>query len=316
MKTSISALLPLACAGLCFGQISSKPAPNIALEASIPNLPAQIIGPDDMIMLSVYDSPEFTRTVRVGPDGTIRLPMLKQRVKAEGLLPSQLESAIADALQQEKLLVDPFVTVNVMEYHSRPVNVIGAVKQPTTFQVIGTVTLLDAITRAGGLRDDAEGEILLSRLGSDKKTALTQRIPAKALIESADSEYNVKLQGGEEIRVPEAPRVTIAGNVKKPGQIPVKEATELTVMKAIAMAEGLAPYSQNIAYIYRPDDEKGTKNEISIPLKAILQRKAPDVPLMARDILYIPDSSGKKNLEKVLGLGATTLSGMLIWRMP
>jgi polysaccharide export outer membrane protein len=242
--------------------------------------------------------------------------MLKQRVKAQGLLPSQLETAVSDALKQEKLLVDPFVTVNVMEYHSRPVNVIGAVATPTTFQVVGVVTLLDAITRAGGLTEEAEGEILLSRMGPDKKTALTQRIPAKALIENGDSEYNIRLQGGEEIRVPVAPKVTIAGNVKKPGQIAIKESTELTVMKAIAMAEGLAPYAQNIAYIYRPDDAKGTKNEIPIPLKAILARKSPDVPLIARDILYIPDSSGKKSLEKILGVGASTISGLLIWRMP
>ena len=64
------------------------------------NLPAQKIGPRDLIAIQVYDSPELTRTVRIGADGMIRLPMLKQRIKAEGLMPSDLESALAQALEE------------------------------------------------------------------------------------------------------------------------------------------------------------------------------------------------------------------------
>ncbi len=295
-----------------FAQVA-RPAQNIAAEAALPNLPAQVIGPDDMIMLAVYDSPEFTRTIRVGADGEIRLPMLKQKIKASGLLPSELESSVATALTDEKLLVDPFVTVTMMEYHSRPISVIGAVKRPLTFQAVGSVTLLEALARAEGLTDEAEGQILISRPGADKKTMLVQRVQVKALIDNADPELNVKLQGGEEIRVPEAPRMTVTGNVKKPGSFVVKESSELTVFKAIALAEGLSQYAGNVAYIYRPDDAKGTKNEIVVPLKSILTRKSPDVPLQARDILYIPDSSGKRNLERVLGMGAGVATGLAIF---
>ena len=111
------------------------------------NLPAQKIGPNDLLNISVYDAPELTRTVRVGADGLIRLPMLKRQIKAEGLMPAQLESAIAEAVTAEQLLVDPFVTVTVAEYSSYPISVAGAVKQPTTFQANGPVTLLEAITR-------------------------------------------------------------------------------------------------------------------------------------------------------------------------
>src|SRR5450432_172943 len=117
-------LLVLASASLAFPQIPNpRPQQNIAAEAFIPNLPAQIIGSDDMILLTVYDSPEFTRTVRVSPDGEIRLPMVKQRIKADGLLPSELEASVAKALTDEKLLVDPFVTVTIVEYHSRPISI-------------------------------------------------------------------------------------------------------------------------------------------------------------------------------------------------
>ena len=77
---------------------------------------------------------------------------------------------------------------------------------------------------------------------------------------------------------------------------------------------GLMPYTGSLAYIYRPDDRTNSKNEIQIDLKNILRRKSPDVQLMARDILYIPDSSGKRNLDKFWGVGVNTASGLLIWR--
>ena len=106
------------------------------------NLPAQPVGPNDLIAVSVYDSPELSRTVRIGADGYFRLPMLKQRIKAQGLLPADLESAIVAALKQEQILVDPFVTVTIAEYHSRPISVAGAVKLPLVFQAEGPTTLL------------------------------------------------------------------------------------------------------------------------------------------------------------------------------
>jgi polysaccharide export outer membrane protein len=100
-------------------------------------LPTQPVGPDDLLALSVYDSPELTRTVRVDADGNIRLPMLKDPIQVRGMVPSQLESAIAKALTKGKVLVDPIVTVTIVEYQSRPVNVVGAVKNPLVFQATG-----------------------------------------------------------------------------------------------------------------------------------------------------------------------------------
>lgn len=119
------------------------------------NLPTQSIGPNDLIGVKVYAAPELSGTIRVGADGFIRLPMLKQRIKADGLMPGELERVVAEALIQEQLLVNPFVTITVVEYHSRPISVVGAVKLPVTFQAIGVVTLLDALTRAGGLTEDS-----------------------------------------------------------------------------------------------------------------------------------------------------------------
>lgn len=297
------------------GSLAAQTRPAGVIEVGGANLPAQTIGANDLIAVSVYDGPEFTRTVRVGADGEIRLPMLRERIRAQGLLPAELEAAIAAALKKEQILVDPFVTVTVVEYFSRPISVAGAVKNPITFQAVGGVTLLEAITRAGGLGPDAGPEILVSsrQAGPDgEPVSLTRRIAVKALIDAADPEVNLKLTGGEEIRVPEVGKVFVVGNVKKPGAYPVQDTAETTVLKMLAMAEGLAPFAAKQAYVIRRDDRSGARHELPIELRKILQRKSPDVPLVANDVLYIPDAASRRAslaaLEKILlfGSGATT----------
>jgi len=232
-------------------------------------------------------------------------------------MPAELEESIARALKAGELIVDPFVTVTVAEYHSRPVSVVGAVRSPVTFQALGTVTLLDALAQAGGLTQEAGTEILVSQPSTTQdgqKSMLIRRIPVKALIDAADPEVNVKLSGGEEIRVPEAGKVFVLGNVKKPGAFVARDGDNNTILRALAVAEGLTPYAGKQAYIYRRE-ASGTKNEIPIELKQIMERKSPDVPLMADDILYVPDAKGTRAtltaLEKLLIFGSGATSALI-----
>ncbi len=120
------------------------------------------IGRDDLIGILVYDAPELSRTVLVDANGKIRLPMLEKHIQAAGLYPEELEKSIRTALVDEQILTDPIVTVSVVESRSRPINVVGAVRTPVSFQAIGTVTLFDALSRAGGLTENAGSEILVS----------------------------------------------------------------------------------------------------------------------------------------------------------
>jgi len=281
------------------------------------NLPAQSVGPNDLIAVLVYDSPELSRTIRVGADGYIRLPMLKQRVKAEGLLPAELETTIAAQLRQEQILIEPFVTVTIAEYHSRPISVAGAVKTPLVFQAESSVTLLEAIARAQGLRDDAGREILISRSqpGPDgKSVTLTRRVSVRGLIDEADPDLNIQLNGGEEIRVPEVNKIYVVGNVKRPGAFPVQDGSDTTIMQMLALAEGLMPFANKQAFIYRRE-ANGNKNEIAVPLAKIMSRQAPDVALAGNDILYIPDNHGKRvgiaALEKILLFGSAAGTAMI-----
>jgi polysaccharide biosynthesis/export protein len=282
------------------------------------NLPTQPVGPDDLLALSVYDSPELTRTVRVDADGNIRLPMLRDPIQVRGMVPSQVESTIANSLTKGKVLVDPIVTVTIVEYQSRPVNVVGAVKNPLVFQATRPVPLLDAIARAGGIREDAGSDIVVSQqvMRDGKPARITQTIPVRDLIDNADPSLNVMLHGGEEVLVAEARKIYVVGNVKKPGAYPIRNDEETTILQLLALSEGLSPYPGKVAYVYRRS-ATGTRTEVPIALAKIMKRKSPDVALMANDILYIPDNKGQRitaeTLDRITGFGAQTATDFVIW---
>jgi polysaccharide export outer membrane protein len=327
------AIMTVASAGAQTRSSSSSSAPGVAgpgastggqsaaLTGSSPVLVQSetAVGPDDVIALTVFDVPELTRQLRVGTDGNIRVPLLKKKIKVNGMLPGEMETAIANELKAEDILVDPVVSVAVLEYHSRPVSVVGAVRLPVTFQAMPNTHLLDAIARAGGLTDVAGADIIVTRTvsGSDgKSSVINQRIPANKLLVDADESVNIPLYGGEEVRVPEAGRVYIIGDVRHPGAIGVHDTTgNLTVLKAIAMSDGLDSYaSKKTAYIFR---KEGSPDQDGVPVNVqkILNRKIPDVVLQANDILYIPDSTGKRvtmrALEATIGLSSAAAAAAI-----
>ena len=181
------------------------------------------------------------------------------------------------------------------------------------------MSLLEAITRAQGLSDNAGAEILVSNSQpgpNGASTTLTRRINARTLINEADPAVNIKLSGGEEIRVPEVAKIYVVGNVKKPGAYPVQDGAETTVLQLLALSEGLERFSNNNAFIYRRE-ANGTKNEIPVQLDKIMARKSPDVALVGNDILYVPDNRGKRigvrAIEAIVGFGVGAGSTALIY---
>lgn len=300
------------------GQTVHAPVPNYAQAADA--LPAQRIGPNDLISIQVSDCPELSRSFRVSSDGKLPLPLLDHRIAAAGLMPMELEEKLASELKSAGILVSPVISVSVSEYRSRPVSVVGAVHHPLTFQAMSDSTLIDAIARAEGVSADAGSFILVTRPGSvsnGNAQREVQRIPLKKLMDATDSSLNLRLIGGEEIRVQEAGKIFVTGNVTKPGVYAMQDNADTTLLKALALSEGLKPYSSKLAYIYRRDPATSARSEISVELEQVMTRKSPDIEIFPDDILYIPENRGRKltmnALEKLAGFSTSTASGMLIW---
>ena len=277
------------------------------------NLPARALGPDDLISISVYGAPELCRAVRVSLGGTVSLPLLRTPIPAAGRTPVEIEETLREALRQEGLLVDPIVSVTVSEYRSRQVTIIGAVRHPGSHPVESRLTLIELLGRAGGLMESAGAELLISRPGE----ITPQRIAVRDLIDRAKADANVELTGGEIVRVPEAGRIFVTGNVRRPGAFPVREDQALTVLQALALAEGLAPFHRPVAYILRRAAD-GAALETPVELARILKREAPDLPLQPGDTLYLPDHPTRRATAQVFdraaGFSLATISGMLVWR--
>jgi polysaccharide export outer membrane protein len=202
------------------------------------------------------------------------------------------------------------VKVTVVEYHSRPISVLGAVHKPVTFQSVGKVTLIDALARAEGLTNEAGTEALVTRNGAIEHVSL------KKLIKEADPSVNYELRGGEEIRIPEAGKIFVVGNVRKPGAFPVRDANDNSVLRMVALSEGLLPFAAKEAYIYRRGAD-GAKQEIPVPLEKIMQRKSPDVSLETDDLFYVPDNKTRRTaltvIDRITAFGSATASGLVIW---
>lgn len=310
------ALLSLSLLWICVGAAVAQGGQSANGTREV--LPQQRMGANDLLAIEIYNAPELSLQARIAEDGSLRLPMLRQPVAAASRMPAELAVAIGSAYSAEGILVNPVVTVSVLEYASKPISVIGAVKQPLTFHADQPISLLEAVTRAGGFAEDAGSYLLLSTkaAGPGEDAVLTERIQISDLLESASATASYRLRGGEEIRVPEAGKIYIVGNVKKPGSYRIPNDHETSVLKALAMSEGLLPNAMREAFIYRKAPD-GSKAEIPLNLKDLMARRQEDVTLLRDDVLYIPESGKRKTaltaMEKALAFGSATVSGMLIW---
>lgn len=295
-----------------------------AASAAVPQLRAEnptsgTVGPGDLIDLSVSDCPELTRPFRVDADGTLSLPFLRSAVNVKGKTVSSVAEAVRSALVQQGVLKEPLVIASVREYQSNPVSVVGAVNHPLSFQLAAPITLVNAIARAGGLTPSAGSSIIVTSLHGEgkemKATALS--VPTTALLKATSPEANLVLTGGEEIRVEEASKCFVAGNVRHPGMLTMQADADMSVIKAIAMSEGLGPYPAQYGYIYRTRQPGQPREEVPFELHKVMAHKKPDVPMQPDDILYIPESSGKKLTTKMIaqitGFAVTAGSGILIF---
>ncbi len=316
-------LLVTGAALVCPGQVSPVPM------TSRPADPAPAIGSNesyepvnagDLIYVYITDDPDLTRTYRIAPDGTISLPGVSETLAIAGLAPAAVEQVIARGLLKAKILVNPMVSVNVLEYRSRPVQISGAVKHPLTIQALGNMRLLDALARCDGLDADAGFEILVLRNGSDGVSEPEIHIPVQALLEGLDPQLNIALHGGEQIRVPRAGKIYIVGNVKNPGAFPITEADGLSVLKAVGLCQGLLPFSREDAVIYRLSPGASQRTEITVPVKAILKRRAADVRLRPNDILYVSDFTGRRHtaevFDRITGVGTAASSALMFKVVP
>ncbi len=248
------------------------------------------IGPKDLLEISVLGVPEINKlVVRVSEQSRITLPLLGE-VEVGDLTKFEVEKKLA-ALAGEKVVVNPQVTVHIVEYMSRRVSVIGAVEKPGPFELVGRQTVLAALSQAGGLtRDSGEEIIVIRQLPGGESTSI--RISIDGLFVQGDPKLNIPLEPGDVINVPVDKLVPIYvfGQVRNPGALQVKRSSLPTLTQAIAQAGGFTDRANRKKVQIRRKDAAGKELEITVNVRNILRGKMKDIPLQVNDTVYVPES--------------------------
>lgn len=260
----------------------------------------------------------------------------------------ELEFVLQELLRR-KFMKDPHVGVFVREMQSHAVSLIGAVKEPGVYQIRGRKSLVEILSLAGGLSDDAGARLIVMRnqdsrlnheaAASEQETdpslpvaqpgtggapwggrvqdsfpaATSIVIKVKDLLESDDPRHNITIFPGDIIKVTRAPIVYVVGEVNKPGGFILHSKERISVLQALALAEGLTRTAAKQNSVVIRTDENGQRSEILFDLGRVLKRKEPDIYLQPNDIVFIPNSATKTALIEGVSAALRTISGVIIF---
>jgi len=251
------------------------------------------VGPKDLLEISVFGLDELNKIERVSEDGKITLPLLGE-IEVKGLTKSELERKLVQLLE-EKYLHNPQVTVFIREYMSKTVSVMGAVRAAVqgtyTYELLGRQTLLQIISKAGGLTSEAGDEIIVIRFHEDG-TSTSMKISIDDLFIKGDTELNIPLQPDDIINIPvdKVVPVYVFGQVRSPGALQVRRSHLPTLLQAIAQAGGFAERASKGGVLIKRRDENGKEIQIKVNVRDIIKGKKEDIQLIENDVVYVPET--------------------------
>jgi polysaccharide export outer membrane protein len=249
-----------------------------------------IIGPRDLLEIKVFELPELNQTVRVSEDGSITIPLLN-KVIVGGLSKDAVEKKLATLLE-ERFVKNPQVSVFIKEYQSRLVAVIGAVEKPGMYELIGRQNLLQMISKAGGIKENASSKLFVLREGKSGNAA-TIAIDLEDLLANGNQKLNIPLQASDVVNIPvdKIILVFVFGEVRNPGALQVKMSKKVTLLQAIAQAGGTTEGALRSGItIKRKDKKTGKEIKMKVNLKDIIKGKKPDIELQEGDVVFVPES--------------------------
>jgi len=284
-----------------------------------------VLGPADQIKIWALGLEEISnQPIRIDPAGYIDLPLLG-RLRVGGLTVEKLKALLVEKLSAEVRV--PVVSVDIVEYGSQPVSIVGAVASPGVHQLRGRKTLIEMLSLAGGIRADAGSVVKITRTieqgliplpnakTDDSGRFSVAELKVKDLLSATQPAENILIRPHDTIGIPTTEMIYVMGAVKKPGAFPLNDKVPLSVLQALSMAEGLGPApSPQSAKILRGSPGGAARTEIPVNLKKILSGNAKDVGLQPNDILFVPESGARRASVRVIEAAIQTASGVIIWR--
>lgn len=306
---------------ILLGQSLARAADDAAANAkpSAPAVADYSIGAGDVLTVTVGDAPEFGGRFRVADSGVISIPGVAAPVKAEGQSPIELANSIREALVAAKQLRDPHVTVFVDEFHGRTVSVLGAVAKPAVYPLQKKTSVLEALSLAGGALPNSGNTVTIVRGPASAEATNTsvgsvQTFKMSDLTSGRDLSTNVEIKTGDVVSVSAAQVIYVVGAVVKPGGFTIQDTSNgISVVQAIALAEGLKFVSSRRGLIVRQSTDDHARVEIPVDIGQMMAGKQTDALLAPNDILFIP-VSGSRSTAKVMGdVAMAAVNGIAIY---
>jgi len=248
------------------------------------------IGPKDLLEVTAMGVQEINKlAVRVSEDGRINLPLIGE-VEVNNLTKSEVEKKLVGLLS-EKYVINPQVSIFIVEYKSKRVSILGAVEKPGPYELLGRQTIMSIISQAGGMTRDAGNDIIVIRqLADGSSTSI--RISIDDLFVKGEAKLNIPLEPNDIINIPVDKVVVIYvfGQVKNPGALQVKRSAIPTLLQAIAQAGGFSDRAARGGIKIRRKNAAGQETEFNVNAKNILKGKIKDIQLTENDTVYVPES--------------------------
>jgi polysaccharide export outer membrane protein len=245
------------------------------------------ISAGDQLDVDVFDTPELSTKLRVDEHGAITLP-LAGVIPVSGLTAEQAGKEIETRLQSANILKQPHVSVTVAQYSTQGIAVLGEIKNPGVYPLLGAHGLLDIVSAAGGITANAGKAITITHRDEPDKPVIVELDSRPG----SSAAFNVDLRPGDTVMVSHAGIVYVVGDVGRAGGFMLETNDRLTVLQAIALAQGANKTAAlNSAKVIRKNGEQ--RELLPISLKKIMASKAPDPLLNDGDILFVPSSSAK-----------------------
>jgi polysaccharide export outer membrane protein len=255
--------------------------------------------------VTVFDSPELSTSLRVNSRGEVELP-LGGAVKVQGLTAPEAGTAIADHLKRAAILLDPHVTVMILEYQSQGVTVTGEVKNPGVYPLLGNRTVMDMIAMAGGLNENA-GKIATVFHRDGPKDVRQVKLNVSVQTPASVAAGSIEVLPGDTISVSRSGVIYVIGDVGRPGGFLVEHNDRLSVLQALALAQGAnQTASLGGTQLIRKTDSG--RIQFGLDLKKVLKGDEADLLLADGDVLYVPVSNKKvyslRAIEALISVGS------------
>ena len=276
-------------------------------DASVP-VGALTIGIGDLLKISVMGAPEYDQDVRVAASGNITLGLVGE-VHVAGKTTEQAQQFIRERLIDGGYFTDPQVSVFEKDFATQGVSILGEVQKPGVYPITGPRRLFDVLSLAGGTTAKSGQVVTIASRDAAK--------PMRSVDLSSDPqknmEANVDILPGDTVVVSKAGIVYVVGDVKHPMGVLMDNTGHITILQALATAEGAnSTAALGKARIVR----KGENGPVEVPvdLKKIMQAKAPDVKLQAEDVVFVPTSTPKNVGERTLQSIVSIATGVATYR--